>query len=95
NLQDLKTGQLVGSTPWKQQIALIIGVIFGSAIIPPVMQLMQSAFGFQGAPGAGPNALQAPQATLISSLATGVFGGSLDWGLMGIGALVGIGVIVV
>ena len=59
------------------------------------MQLMQSAFGFQGAPGAGPNALQAPQATLISSLATGVFGGSLDWGLMGIGALVGIGVIVV
>lgn len=95
NLQDLKTGQLVGSTPWKQQVALIIGVVFGSAIIPPVMQLMQTAFGFQGAPGAGPNALQAPQATLISFLATGVFGGSLDWGLMGIGALVGIGVIIV
>ena len=95
NLQDLKTGQLVGSTPWKQQVALIIGVVFGSAIIPPVMQLMQTAFGFQGAPGAGPNALQAPQATLISSLATGVFGGSLDWGLMGIGALVGVGVITV
>lgn len=95
NLQDLKTGQLVGSTPWKQQIALVIGVVFGSAIIPPVMQLMQTAFGFQGAPGAGPNALQAPQAALISSLATGVFGGSLDWGLMGLGALIGVGVIIV
>lgn len=95
NLQDLKTGQLVGSTPWKQQVALIIGVVFGSLIIPPVLQLMNTAFGFLGAPGAGDSALAAPQASLISSVATGIFGGSLDWGLIGLGALIGVGVIVV
>ncbi|WP_244328421.1 OPT family oligopeptide transporter [Yimella sp. cx-51] len=95
NLQDLKTGQLVGATPWKQQVALVIGVIFGSLVIPPVLQLMKTGFGFAGAPGAGPDALAAPQAALISSLAKGVFGGSLDWGLIGIGALIGAGVIAV
>ncbi len=76
NLQDLKTGQLVGATPWKQQVALVIGVLFGSAIIPPVLDLMQRAFGFLGAPGATDHALAAPQAALISSMAKGVFGGS-------------------
>lgn len=95
NLQDLKTGQLVGSTPWKQQVALIIGVLFGSAIIPPILGLMHTAFGFQGAPGAGPDALAAPQAALISSLAKGVFGGSLNWGLIGLGALIGVAIIAV
>lgn len=89
NLQDLKTGQLVGATPWKQQVALVIGVAFGSAIIPPV-NLMQRAFGFLGAPGAGDHALAAPQAALISSLAKGVFGGSLNWGLIGLGAVIGV-----
>ena len=67
NLQDLKTGQLVGATPWKQQLALIIGVVFGSLTVPPVLDLLNSAFGFVGAPGAGPNALSAPQAGLISA----------------------------
>lgn len=95
NLQDLKTGQLVGATPWKQQVALIIGVVFGSVVIPPVLQLMNTAFGFQGAPGAGSDALAAPQAALISSLAQGVFGGDLPWDKLGIGALVGVVVIVV
>lgn len=95
NLQDLKTGQLVGATPWKQQFALVIGVLFGSAIIPPILQLMNTSFGFAGTPGAGPDALSAPQAQLLSTLAKGVLGGSLDWGLIGIGALIGIGVIVV
>jgi putative OPT family oligopeptide transporter len=89
NLQDLKTGQLVGATPWKQQVALIIGVIFGSIVIPPVLDLLNVAFGFAGAPGAGPDALAAPQAALISALAEGVFGGDLNWGLIGLGALVG------
>ncbi|WHO38605.1 oligopeptide transporter, OPT family [Sphingobium sp. AP49] len=93
NLQDLKTGQLVGATPWKQQIALILGVLFGALVIPPVLDLLNSAFGFAGAPGAGPNALPAPQAALISALAKGVLGGDLDWGLIGFGA--GIGVVVV
>lgn len=95
NLQDLKTGQLVGATPWKQQVALVIGVVFGSAIIPPVLNLMQRAFGFLGAPGAGDHALAAPQAALISSLAKGVFGGSLNWGLIGLGAVIGVVAILV
>ncbi|WP_026357108.1 OPT family oligopeptide transporter [Mycobacterium sp. 141] len=95
NLQDLKTGQLVGATPWKQQVALVIGVLFGSAIIPPVLDLMQRAFGFLGAPGAGDNALAAPQAALISSLTKGVFGGNLNWSLVGLGAAIGVAVIVI
>ena len=95
NLQDLKTGQLVGATPWKQQVALIIGVIFGSLVIPPILTILNDAFGFVGAPGAGPNALAAPQAALISAIAQGVLGGNLDWGLIGLGALIGVGVIVV
>jgi putative OPT family oligopeptide transporter len=95
NLQDLKTGQLVGATPWKQQVALIIGVVFGSIVIPPVLNLMQNAFGFAGAPGADAKALAAPQAALISSLAKGVLGGSLNWQLLGVGALIGVVVIVV
>ena len=94
NLQDLKTGQIVGATPGKQQVALIIGVLFGSAIIPPVLQLMMTGFGFAGAPGAGPDALAAPQAALLSSVADGIFGNSLDWSLIGLGALIGVGVII-
>lgn len=95
NLQDLKTGQLVGATPWKQQVALVIGVLFGSLIIPPVLQLMNTAFGFEGVPGAGSDALAAPQANLISTLAQGVFGGDLDWPLVGLGAVIGVGIILV
>ncbi|OSC36787.1 OPT family oligopeptide transporter [Mycobacterium decipiens] len=95
NLQDLKTGQLVGATPWKQQVALVIGVLVGSAVMAPILQLMQTAFGFQGAPGATGNALAAPQAALISALAKGVFGGSLNWSLVGLGALIGMVVVVV
>lgn len=94
NLQDLKTGQLVGATPWKQQVALIIGVIFGSLVIPPVLDLLNTAFGFVGAPNAGPNALSAPQAGLISALAKGVLGGDLNWPMIGYGALAGVGFVV-
>ncbi len=61
NLQDLKTGQLVGATPWKQQVALVIGVVFGALVIAPVLDVLNKAFGFVGAPGAGPNALPAPR----------------------------------
>ncbi|QPK78918.1 oligopeptide transporter, OPT family [Corynebacterium lizhenjunii] len=91
NLQDLKTGQLVGATPWKQQVALIIGVLFGSVVIPPILQIMLTGFGFQGMEGAGEDALAAPQAALMSSVASGIFDNSLDWSLiftgMGIGAV--------
>lgn len=96
NLQDLKTGQLVGASPRRQQIALIVGVAAGAAVIPFVLNLLAKAYGFAGAPNVGviaPNPLPAPQATLISALAQGVIGGSLEWKMIGIGALVGVGLI--
>ncbi len=89
NLQDLKTGQLVGATPWRQQMALVLGVIFGAIVIPPILDLLNTTFGFQGAAGAGKDALAAPQAALISAIAQGVLGGTLDWGLVGYGAAIG------
>ena len=95
NLQDLKTGQLVGATPWKQQVALVMGVVFGSLAIPLVLDLLKNTLGFVGMPGAGPNALAAPQAALISSIAKGVLGGDIDWGLIGIGAAIGAVVIAI
>jgi len=96
NLQDLKTGQLVDATPWKQQVALVIGVIAGAVVIPPVLDLVNHAYGFVGAPGAElrSNPLPAPQAGLISSLAQGVIAADIDWSLIRIGALIGVGVIV-
>ncbi|WP_225206618.1 OPT family oligopeptide transporter [Novosphingobium huizhouense] len=94
NLQDLKTGQLVGATPWRQQVALILGVVFGASVIPPILDLLNTTFGFEGMPGAGPGALSAPQAALISAIAQGVLGGNLDWGLIGLGAGIGAAAIV-
>ena len=79
NLQDLKTGQLVDATPWRQQVALVLGVVFGALVIPPILDLLNTAFAFQGAPGAKATALAAPQAALISTIAQGVLGGNLDW----------------
>src|SRR6184192_3600974 len=95
NLQDLKTGQLVDATPWKQQVALVIGVIAGAFVIPPVLDLMNHAYGFMGAPGAElrPNPLPAPQAGLISSLAQGVIAADIDWGLIRTGGLIGLFII--
>jgi putative OPT family oligopeptide transporter len=98
NLQDLKTGQLVGASPRRQQIALIVGVIAGAIVIPPILNLLAQSNGFAGAPNVGviaENPLPAPQATLISALAQGVIGGNLDWKMIGIGLLVGLGVILV
>jgi len=96
NLQDLKTGQLVGATPWKQQVALMIGVIAGSAVIPLTFNLLNQAYGFTPLDGvAGPHALPAPQATLISTLAKGVLGAGLNWNLIGSGAAVGVVLILI
>ena len=95
NLQDLKTGQLVGATPWKQQVALIIGVVFGSLVIPPILQVMLNGFGFQGMEGAGEDALAAPQAALMSSVASGIFDSSLDWNLIFIGMAIGAVLIII
>jgi putative OPT family oligopeptide transporter len=95
NLQDLKTGQLVGATPWRQQAALVAGVVFGSLVIPPVLDLLNAAYGFAGAANAGPKALPAPQAALISALAQGVLGGHLNLRMLEIGAVVGVIVIAI
>lgn len=95
NLQDLKTGQLVDATPSLQQWALVIGVIAGAVVIPPVLDLLNQAYGFLGAPGVDPaRALPAPQAGLISALAQGVITGNIDWSLIIIGAVIGVGIIV-
>jgi putative OPT family oligopeptide transporter len=95
NLQDLKTGQLVDATPWRQQVALMIGVLAGAVVIPPILDLLNHAFGFAGAPGVNSTrALAAPQAALISALAQGVIQGNLNWSLIGAGAVLGVGVIV-
>ncbi|MFL5470183.1 MAG: OPT family oligopeptide transporter [Gemmatimonadaceae bacterium] len=96
NLQDLKTGQLVGASPMRQQIALIVGVAAGASVIPFVLNLLAKAYGFAGAPNVdvvAANPLPAPQATLISALAQGVIGGNLDWKMLGIGAIIGVGLI--
>jgi putative OPT family oligopeptide transporter len=96
NLQDLKTGQLVDATPWKQQVALIFGVVAGAAIIPPILDLLNHAYGFLGAPGvARANPLPAPQAGLISALAQGVLQNNIDWSLIGVGIAIGVGLIII
>jgi putative OPT family oligopeptide transporter len=95
NLQDLKTGQLVDATPWRQQVALVLGVIFGSVVIPPILDVLNTAFTFQGAPGAKDTALAAPQAQLISAIAQGVLGGNLDWNLIAWGGVIGVVVVIV
>jgi putative OPT family oligopeptide transporter len=66
-------------------------------VIPFVLNLLAKAYGFAGAPNVGvvaANPLPAPQATLISALAKGVIGGSLEWKMIGIGAAVGVGLII-
>jgi putative OPT family oligopeptide transporter len=92
NLQDLKTGQLVDATPWRQQVALLFGVLAGAAVIPPVLDLLNHVFGFAGAPNTHAIAaapLPAPQAGLISSLAKGVIEGQLNWAMIAVGVGVG------
>ncbi len=94
NLQDLKTGQLVDATPWKQQLGLIIGVFAGAMVVPVILNILNNVWGFPGDPHyhaidikGGP--LNAPQATLISTLAAGAIGGKLPLGYLGIGVAVG------
>ncbi|WER45545.1 oligopeptide transporter, OPT family [Cupriavidus sp. WKF15] len=94
NLQDLKTGWLVGATPWRQQVALLIGCAVGAAVIPPVLELLYNAYGFAGAlPRAGMDpgqALAAPQATLMTAIATGIFTHQLNWNMILIGIALGV-----
>ena len=95
NLQDLKAGYLVGATPWKQQLMLGIGAFSCALIMAPVLSILAQAYGI-GAPTAEhPNPLSAPQATLMASVAKGMFGGELPWNIIAIGAVVGAAIIAV
>ncbi|EHL4382420.1 oligopeptide transporter, OPT family [Campylobacter jejuni] len=99
NLQDLKTGHLVGATPWKQQVALLVGCVFGVLAIVPVLNLLYQAYGFVGAmPREGmdaSSALAAPQANLMSTIAQGIFHHNIEWGYMAFGVFVGILMIII
>ena len=87
NLQDLKAGQLVGATPWRQQLMLCVGCVAGAAVMAPVLNVLQFAYGIGEPAHPGVQALAAPQANLVRSVAEGMFGGHLptDMILIGIG----------
>lgn len=97
NMQDLKAGQLVGATPYKQQIMQMVGVVAGALVVAPVLQLLFQAYGLGDVfprEGMDPSqALQAPQATLMSAVADGVFNRNLPWTMIWIG--VGVAVVII
>ena len=89
NLQDLKCGQLVGSTPWKQQVMQILGVVVAAFAMAPVLNLLNDAYRI------GSDGLPAPQATLMGAVSFGVFDGGLPWTVIGIGAGIAVVVIII
>lgn len=95
NLQDLKCGNIVGATPWRQQVMLAIGAASCALVMAPVLNLLLHAYGIGERTALHPKALAAPQATLMASVAKGIFGGSLPWGMIAIGAVIGAAIIVV
>jgi len=95
NLQDLKAGQLVGATPWRQQVMLAIGAVSCALVMAPVLNLLLKAYGIGVPTAEHPNPLIAPQATLMASVAKGMFGGELPWGMIQIGAVIGVAIILV
>lgn len=98
-MQDLKVGQLVGATPWKQQVMLIIGVIVSAFVVPPILDLLYHAYGIGGVfPHAGMNKSQmlaAPQAALMATVAQGVYAHNIKWNMIIVGALIAIVCIIV
>ncbi|MBF86170.1 MAG: oligopeptide transporter, OPT family [Acidobacteria bacterium] len=95
NMQDLKAGYLVGATPYKQQIMQAIGVIAAATVMAPILTLLLRAYGIGGPTVEQPNPLAAPQATLMASVARGVFGGELPWTMVFIGMAIAVIVIVI
>ena len=93
NMQDLKTGYLVGATPWKQQVMQMVGTVSAAFVMAPVLTLLLKAYGFVGHSSATESALIAPQANLISSVAKGVFEGGLPWNYVFIGMVAAVAVI--
>ena len=95
NMQDLKAGNILGATPRKQQIMQMVGVVSAALVLPLVLQLLLTAYGFGPATPEQPDALAAPQATLMASVAEGVFRGNLPWTMVYIGMAIGVAIIVV
>jgi putative OPT family oligopeptide transporter len=93
NLQDLKAGYIVGATPWKQQLMQGVGVVSSVLVMAPILNLLLQAYGIGARTPEQPNALLAPQATLMASVAEGVFGAGLPWGMVAAGA--GIGAVII
>jgi putative OPT family oligopeptide transporter len=93
NLQDLKCGYIVGATPWKQQVMLAIGAASSALVMAPVLDLLLKAYGIGVPTAEHPSPLIAPQATLMASVARGMFGGHLPWNMIAIGAAIGAAVI--
>ncbi len=94
NLQDLKCGYIVGATPWRQQVMLGIGAASSALVMAPVLNLLAQAYGIGVPSEAHPNPLLAPQATLMASVSKGLFGGQLPWDMIAVGAVIGVGIIV-
>jgi len=94
NLQDLKCGRIVGATPWKQQLMLAIGAIASAVVMGPVLNLLDKAYGIGAPTPEHPNSLLAPQATLMASVASALFGGKLPWGMVAVGAGIGVATII-
>lgn len=90
NLQDLKCGYIVGATPWRQQIMLAIGAFSCALVMAPVLNLLDAAYGIGAPTPEQPNSLLAPQATLMASVAQGLFGGHLPWNTIAVGAAIGV-----
>jgi len=89
NLQDLKTGNIVGATPWKQQLMQLVGVVSAALTLGIVLTLLHEAYGI------GSSDLPAPQAVLMTNVANGVFAGNLEWGMIYAGAILGIIIILI
>ncbi len=95
NLQDLKAGQLVGATPWRQQVMLAVGAVSCALIMAPVLNLLEHAYGIGVPSEAHPRPLLAPQATLMASVSKGMFGGVLPWTMVWIGVAIGAVIIII
>ncbi len=95
NMQDLKAGYIVGATPWKQQVMQGVGVLSCVFLMAPILNLLLQAYGIGVPTESHPNPLPAPQATLMASVAQGVFHGGLPWTMVGVGAAIGVVIIIV
>lgn len=95
NMQDLKAGYVLGATPYKQQIMQVVGVVAGGLVIAPVLNYLLIGYGIGAPTPEQPEALAAPQATLMQSVASGIFGGGLPWNMVSIGAAIAVVIIII